>query len=219
MKKIFLSFGTLGFALAAPGQPAVSQPPRPEAMNAYSVASPNRVRSAELANVTRRDKHRHKHHHHTDGPDALAWVDATGKTVGRLYDEFSMVVPFNNEQALVYGVGGVPCDTSCTDIEGVRWLRTAVFYYQSSDCSGLAYSPIGGVTTPYAGYVAAEGGTTYIYFFKMRAMAPVALKSIFTERQCQAFQSRPTPDGTQLAAPLVGAIPASAFGIEPFMLK
>ena len=219
MKKHFLSFGALGFALAIPSQPAVSQPLIPEVMQAFPVASPNRTHPANLATATWQGKHRYKHHHHKNRPDALAWVDVTGKTVWRFYEENSMVVPFNNEQALVYGVKGIPCEASCTDVEGVRWFRTAVFYYLSSDCSGPAYSPFGGITTSYAGYVDVDRGTTYIYFFKMADKAPVALKSYFTERQCQALQAKPNSDGTLLAAPLVGVIPASAFGIEPFTLK
>lgn len=217
MKKSLLFFATLGYALAAPAQPAVSQPASAEAMKAHPVASPSRTRSAELATVTKRDKH---HRHHKDGLDELVWVDATGKTVGRFYDPATAVVAFNGQLAFVRGLTTVTCEPSggpCSYAGGSRWRSLGnMLFYASSDCTGPVYSSPGTGYTPYFGFPVTEEEVTYIYFFRGADKGRVMLNSYaFESNQCRAL-----PQGfSEEVVPVSGVVPASAVGVEPYAVK
>ncbi|MDB5868602.1 MAG: hypothetical protein JWP96_934 [Polaromonas sp.] len=216
MKKSLLFFATLGFALAGQAQPTLSQTPAPETSTAYPVASPNRTRSSEMATATRPDKHSHHYfRHYKDDPDALVWVDATGKTVGRFSSENTMVVPFNNQLATLQGLQAVNCENACKYVGGARWGAFFQLYYPTSDCSGQPYSASSTTATPYIGTPIVEGDTTYLYFFRLADMAVVTVNSGFANKQCRAFQQ----GFAVLAAPSVRVIPASTIGNEPFTVK
>ncbi|MDB5868601.1 MAG: hypothetical protein JWP96_933 [Polaromonas sp.] len=215
MKKLLLFFAMLGLALAGQAQPTLSQTPLPEASKAYPVDSPNRTRSSEMATATKPDKHMRRH---TDRRDALVWVDAMGKTVGRFSGENSMVVPYNNQLALLLGLTALDCPSPrlCTSyLGGARWNKDYTLLYASSDCSGQAYSAASTPATPYVGIPILDGETTYLYFFRLAEMGYVMLKSSFFNNQCTASQQ----GSSVFVAPSVGVIPAATIGAEPFTVK
>ena len=225
MKKLLLFFWALGLALAVTAQPDASLSSAPDARMAEQVASPNRIRSAELANDAKRGDHHHRHpRHRADGPDALVWVDAGGNTAGRYIDDISMLVTFDSQLALVRGLVTIVCPPptfTFTYLGGSRWDPLSpkdlgdALYYTSSDCTGPAYSRFLSPATPYVGVPISEGDTKYIYFFKMADRARLTLYSAFANNQCSA-----TPEGfTLVAAPSAGVVPASDLGVEPFTVK
>ena len=218
MKKLPLFFATLGCALAVHAQPGVSQPVSPEALKDYPAASPNWTWTPEFSAATRRYKH---HHHHKDKLDALVWVDATNKTVGRFYDESSMVVTFNDQLALVRGLRVFTClplGGACIYAGGSRWFDLPLanpLYYVSSDCTGQAYSFTRTTPATYYGFPVEKADAMYIYFFKLADRAQVMLNSFFTSKQCRA-----TPQGFNgEVVPAAGMLPVSVLGLEPYAVK
>lgn len=217
MKKLLLSFGALGLALAVQAQLTVSTTPAPDpdaGQNHQEASQPD-----EPVNGTRPDRHSRKRHR-TDGPDALVWVDATGKTVGRYARQNSLVIPYNGQLAFVQGLQTsdcIPGGRTCTAYPGggARWNTRYSLFYTSSDCTGQAYGPFGHGATPYSGIPIVDEGTTYIYFFEAGAMSPVTLNSSFAGNQC----STSVQGLTQSMAPSVGVLPALDLGAEPFMVK
>jgi hypothetical protein len=221
MKKCLLPFATLGLALAAQAQLFVSPMPVPDAGLNSPAVSPGRTGPAELNTATQLEKHFGKRHH-LHGPDALVWVDATGKTVGRYANDNLLVVPFKGQLAVIQGLQTsdcIPGGRACTEYPGggARWNTRNPLYYTNNDCTGQAYSPAVFTATPFIGMPIEEEGTTYIYFFKTTAIDPARVTSTFAGNQCSA--SLP-PRGFALPlAPLVGVIPALDLGAEPFMVK
>jgi len=215
MKELILTFGALGFALAALAQLTVSPTRLPDTRHNHQEAS----RPGEPADETRSDRHSRKRHR-ANGPDALVWVDATGKTVGRHARDNLLVVPFDNQLAFVLGLQTSDCIPglrTCTAYpgEGARWNTRYPLFYTTSDCSGQAYAPVRFTATPYVGIPIVDKGTAYIHFFKMADLAPVALNSIFANNHC----SSSVQGLSQPMAPSVGVIPALDLGVEPFTVK
>lgn len=216
MKHVFLPLATLGLALAAQGQPTVSQNAT-GASPPYSVASPNRTRAAELVSAAPRDGH---HRHRRDDQDALVWVDATGKTVGRFASDTTMVVSYHHQTALLGGLTSVSCTTPapCSPLDGARWNAVPtdfLVYYPTPDCSGQSYLTFSTPATPYVGVPVMDGGSTYIYFSRVTDAAIVLLKSNFANNQCRALLRQ----FESFAAPTLAVIPASVIGTEPFTVK
>jgi hypothetical protein len=219
MKKLFLTFAMLGLALASQAQLTVSQPAAPEAnRGGLKLHQP-----AERDAMNRPDKRTRRHHR--DGPDALVWVDVNGKTVGRFASETSMVVPFKGQLAQILGLeaAALACPGECGNYLGparwsqARWSPGQSLWYTSSDCSGQAYMGSRVAATPYVGTPIVEEDTTYIYFSRMADIGPVVWKSRFERNQCRA--SEVLQGATATLIPVVGVIPASALGTEPFTAR
>jgi len=219
MKPLLTSLALLGLALTGQAQPL----PGPGARGPgglQQVASPNRTASGALANADKADRARRADKGGKVSTDAIVWVDATGRTVGRAINTNAVLLTYDGQPTILTGLevdqvcdaGGV-CSYASS---GNRWSSYFSVYYTSPDCSGTPYLPYGGFGTPYVGVPVVDADGTYIYLLKVTDTVRVNAASSYSNNTCSAIRGGELPLD---AAPVSAVVPASSFGRPPYFLK
>jgi phosphohistidine swiveling domain-containing protein len=231
VKHICTTFALLSFVFASHAQqPSLKNADsRPiEEPNSQPVASSNRTSSRDLAKSLRvNSSNKNNEDKDLSRAAALVWVDSNGKTVGKaivgtpLGIPSAMVVPFENEHAVLEGLDSVTrCDQNgvCTSPLGITWRADKFsLLYTSADCTGTPYATVGTYGTTFKGFPIMDGSETFIYVFKIAQATRVSIKSSFnTTRKSSCASVGPLQIN---AIPVAAVLPASAFGTEPYFLK
>jgi hypothetical protein len=220
MKRVKTSFPVIRVAalgLTVAMEMVHADPSSPARPAGVPVTSPNRVTAEMLYRTTQKPQPRKPR----AAVPAVGLIDVTGAEVGRYH--FTAQAPWGggpsatllttfNDEALAVGplIGGV---------DGLRWGYNWSLgpYYESVDCSGPGYiADIGVGGAKYFGLAFQEDGARYI-FIAQSGTQVVTLRSLydFAGSTCEL---RNQPIAT-LASPIVSVVPASTFGVEPFVLK
>ena len=223
MKPLLTSLALLGLALASQAQPLPGTAPQGafrDSGGLQGVASPNRTASMALANADKSARNRRADKDGKVSTDAIVWVDATGRTVGRAINTNAMLLTYDGQPAILTGLEvDQACDAggACSYASGGnRWSSYFSVYYTSPDCAGTPYLPYGGFGTPYVGVPVVDAGATYIYLLKVTETVRVSAGSSYTNNTCHSIRGGELPLD---AAPVSAVVPASTFGRPPYFLK
>lgn len=226
MKSVFTSLTFLAIAASSQAHqslPDIRDGKKVDPAVARQIASPNRTSSQTWANNHRRFKNDHPNKNRVERaaavqPGPVLWVDANGKTLGRALAETSVLVPYEDQTAVLDGLSSDRvCDVkgTCTFPGGMNWSDYFAVYYPSRDCTGPAYSTVATAATPYKGIPVKDNGETFIYMARGADNVSIETKSYFTDGTCYAY-TQPYP---VYAAPVTAVLPASTFGTGPYYIK
>jgi hypothetical protein len=191
------------------------------------VAGPNRTTSSQLASATKAGGAAATTG--GGGGGAPVFVDATGKTVGRVLGSFGALTSYNNRPLLILLADDYEPVDGNDPAGGIRrasWgysLRGFAggnLWYVSSDCTGAPHlSPrVEGAGAAQVGYPVwdASDGQHYVYIADGAGpAAQIVPQSIYSAGRCFGLRDQPAS-----AAQLVQAVvPASTFGTGSIFMK